>query len=309
MSGWIFRRPGRCAPGAGRAGRPVVAAILVLVGLATSAAGAQILELDAAQGIAVTNGQVTSWTNQVGAGQVFASDFGNNPSFLVNAVHGRPAVGFNEDGPFAENQALTSHNFGTTSQELTVVLVAAPTANFGNYGGLLSTDAGPGTFDARVGFNVDQRSPSTPDFRTLNVEGAKGGDDTGVNLKTDSQPFGTFVVLTVTYSDVQAQLFVNGRPEGIRPSTPGRGGNPVALRDVRIGARSYGGEYNYFTGEIAEVQIYDTALTAGQRRDVELALGAKYGIGIVPEPASVLLFAVGGIGLAGLGLRRRAPRA
>ncbi len=60
-----------------------------------------------------------------------------------------------------------------------------------------------------------------------------------------------------------------------------------------------------FTGDLAEVIIYDTVLTESERSSISSYVANKYGIALVPEP-SVSLLTLVGVG-AGLAIRRR-PR-
>ncbi len=64
------------------------------------------------------------------------------------------------------------------------------------------------------------------------------------------------------------------------------------------------GSTGYFDGQIAEILIYDTALSDSDRQWVADYLGDKYGLA-VPEPASIALSA-GGLGM--IALMVRGPR-
>ena len=66
-----------------------------------------------------------------------------------------------------------------------------------------------------------------------------------------------------------------------------------------IGAR--GIQSSIMNGQIAEVMLFDGALTQGQIDAEVTGLGIKYSIPTVPEPATMSLLAIGGL----LGLRRR----
>jgi hypothetical protein len=52
-----------------------------------------------------------------------------------------------------------------------------------------------------------------------------------------------------------------------------------------------------FNGDIAEVVVYNRVLSAAERQAIELELGEKYGIAVVPEPAGLTAFAAAAAGL------------
>src|SRR5262249_31112257 len=58
-------------------------------------------------------------------------------------------------------------------------------------------------------------------------------------------------------------------------------------------------------GDIAEVLIYERSLSLSERVAVGTYLGGKYGIGVVPEPSTLVLAGMFGITAAMFGRKRR----
>jgi hypothetical protein len=268
---------------------------------ASLSANAQLLHLraDLPGSISVdAQNRVTEWRNSVGGGQAFTSATGSQPLFVSNAINGLPTIRF--DGT---NDVLRSIGFGTTASEMTFFIVATPLSNTGSYRSFLAANTS-GNHDYATGFNIDQTNGGSSAFNLLNLEGAKGGGGGGVDIKTSSDPFGTFKVLSLTYGNNQPnQLYVNGIAEGNRQGNA----NAISLQEMRVGARFYGGsERGYLHGEISEVIVYDRLLTNTERQAVENLLLTKYLP--VPAPSALLSGLLGTVPGVLLLLRRRKKR-
>ncbi|NIA06462.1 MAG: PEP-CTERM sorting domain-containing protein [Actinobacteria bacterium] len=93
-----------------------------------------------------------------------------------------------------------------------------------------------------------------------------------------------------------------------------RDGSLIATADATAGFSSADANRNmvigrlggtYLDGDISEILAYDRALSDAELNQVGSYLGTKYGITWVPEPATMIVLAAGGL-LALLGRRRRA---
>ncbi len=178
-------------------------------------------------------------------------------------------------------------NLGVALNEATVFLVAAPASNEGGFRGLLSLHA-EGEDDFLSGLNVDQGAFASPSFQVVNVEGA--GFAGMRNLRTDDSPFGQWRRICVSIAASGADgdgvaLFVDGQAEASRP----RERAMMKLDELIVGARSYGGTNEprgFFQGEVAEVIIFDRALSNDERAAVDEYLAAKYrDAGPIPPPS------------------------
>jgi hypothetical protein len=118
---------------------------------------------------------------------------------------------------------------------------------------------------------------------------------TGVSL-TGATPVGDGVwnFVAVTFTPTTENLYLNGNLDG--SATGSFGANAVNDSDLTIGAW-IGDAAGYSNSDVADFQVYDTALTQSQ----VTALAAT---SAVPEPASVGMLIAGGVAL--LGRRRMA---
>lgn len=243
------------------------------------------LKADAITGVA-NGGAVSTWVDSTGLGggrDVTQGTASYQPTYQASVVTGlgvtNPVVRFDGSNDVMANSA--SHNAQT------IIYIAKSTANEGVAYGRL------GTINEYFGF--------------INAVGGTDGDLFLKNPQTywtdsASQWLNTFHVFSGLYSDP-----ANGSNGSIyfdrQLKATGSGGtSPVNLADD-IGARGNlpGPTYNlFFKGDIAEVLVFSTNLSAVDRLSVEDYLIGKY----IPEPASLALLGLGGL----LVLRRRRAR-
>ena len=69
-----------------------------------------------------------------------------------------------------------------------------------------------------------------------------------------------------------------------------------------------GGSGIFWIGDIAEVVVYEGALSASERQAIELTLGDRWGADVVPEPSTWLMLTIG-LAVLGLGRYTRKKRA
>ncbi len=169
-------------------------------------------------------------------------------------------------------QAALAAEFG----EVTIFLVGTPFANPGTYRGFLAVNR-EGVNDYVSGLNIDQGHAASQTFQTVNVEGAGFGGER--DLLEATFDFGTPHILGLICQPAKngVRLFVDGRTAGQRDRQPGT----LRMDRLTIGARFYnnGGPANvrdFLEGDLAEVLIFDHALSDNERRQVERYLSEKH---------------------------------
>ncbi len=173
------------------------------------------------------------------------------------------------------NDFMAASLSGTGAVEATVFVVAAPRAN-GGFRAFCSF-APMGRNDFVAGLNFDLSGNSAPTLDALNAEGA--GFSRAANLLSNAVPLGRWHVFTLAVRRDAVRLFMDGRAEGSRP----RNAVEMRLDEFTLGARRYSHTaerphvQDYFKGDIAEVVLFDRALTDKERGAVGDYLGAKYG--------------------------------
>ncbi len=182
---------------------------------------------------------------------------------------------------------LRAVKVGANLDTFSVFVVAAPRHNPGDFRGVLAFNAA-NTRDYETGLCIDFGPAPTPRFTALNVEGRGFGGYQSL-LKSDT-PFGTLHTLEVIADAKAVKLTADGKPAGERA----RDGKPVSLEELTLGARHYtngpGAQEvrGFGRWDVAEVLVYNRALTADEAKQVRTYLDAKHAElkkNLPPEPA------------------------
>jgi putative heme-binding domain-containing protein len=160
--------------------------------------------------------------------------------------------------------------------ECTVFVLAAPRSNLGVFRALFACNE-TGKNDYITGLTIDLTGNGSERFDRLNVEGKGFGG--AVNLLKGSHPFSEFHVVAVRVKAGKGgvQLQVDGKPAGQRDRDPG----PLRLDQITLGARFYSNTPDaptwtgFFDGDIAEVLLYQRAVSDDELRKVNAYLGDK----------------------------------
>jgi hypothetical protein len=238
------------------------------------------LHLDASSLAGYSNGQtVSTWTDTSGAGNNATS--AGAPKYVANAINGLPVISIpgtsDRYGNWINGAGWgvgAGNNFyaiPTITDVKTIAMVFKPTSN--SYFSYAPIMAGPTSDDYGMhgdchygnaywdcGYSIDSVLNST-----LAVNGtvaAGGGGYTGVD-------YDHFSVVTIQLAS----------------------GTPFDLGFLAHTARY--NDYNEYGMQIAELLVYNQQLSAGQLAGLTQDLGAKYGIAVTPEPATLALFGIG----------------
>lgn len=201
------------------------------------------------------NQAVKTWEDSSGLNHhVTQEDLGRRPVFKRNAVNGQPAVRFDGNDLLASNKTFEFDNF-------TVYIVFKDDANLRNSERLIDHDRNNGFWMGR--------SPS-------------GGHQWGGGVLQGSSPYGTYGtfsggsahVMTAMRAGTAHTIYRNG----VQVATQSVSSGTTASEKVAIGGKvdeTTAGEW--MNGDIAEVLIYDRALSPAERTKLDEHFQVKYG--------------------------------
>ncbi len=179
---------------------------------------------------------------------------------------------------------LRRSGLGLTLKETTVFIVTATYSNAEPFSAWLSMSEAKRN-DFETGLNIDQGVGSPPALQVVNVEGA--GHPGMNNLLKRPVPYGSVVRMGVTSAPGKngTAVWVNGKQHGARDRAEN---SVIHMDEFVLGARRYtlGGPpevRGFLHGDVAEVLVFDRALSKDDQMAVEKYLDTKYGA-IAPLP-------------------------
>lgn len=220
----------------------------------------------------------------------------NQPTFQANEINGLPVVRFARD--FSAFQGPDSDWMGTTYTTLSgglsyfaVFRTTTAVVGKGYPGNAAMNVIGDNTGGVWNGFG------HTGGKAEFNAFESGFGWESYTGATTVNDGVARDMIATFSPSDNTPRLFVNG----VQEASGSTAYNTTFTAFNRIGAGfSFSGTGDFFDGDLAEILIYNTALSGPNRQSVHEYLVAKYAL---PEPSVAALGALGLFGL--LKLRKR----
>jgi len=228
--------------------------------------------LKADAGVTVAGGKVTEWKDQSGKGNdTSQTDAASQPTLAAAAVNGKPAIHFDDtDAP----QFLVAPDSPslTLAGDITTFFVA----RFDDFA----------TYRA-VWAQTQVNQPAPNDWYALPTSGiprAYRGNGQGQNASADSDkalPAGQFVLVGWDMGGKKLTHYWKALPTGGRDLDT----NVIAGANQALLVGSRDDKVTMMKGDIAEILIYDRALTSTERASVVAYLGVKYLYGTL-DPAA-----------------------
>ena len=218
--------------------------------------------LKADAGVTVAGGTVTVWKDQSGKGNdVSQSDPGSQPTLVTGAVKGKPAVHFDDTNP--QFLAAADSPSLALAGDITTFFVAR-FEDFATYRAVWSqtqvNQPGPNDWYALPNSGI-------PRAYRGNGQGQNGSADGGKAL-----PAGQFVVVGWDMAGSTLTHYWKGVQTGGRNINT----NVIANANQSLLVGSRDDKVTKMKGDIAEILIYNRALSAVDRASVVSYLGVKY---------------------------------
>jgi len=213
---------------------------------------------------------VLSWTDQSGEGNNASFEFlGEQPTFISSFLNGKPAIQFNGQGQILQVASSASLDF--TAETSCFIVVKYDGDGGGNdviY--IKNADDGfPGypAMYGMVGVNAENGNVSFP----LNV-GGWSDHDSGVSISDGIPRLFSMIFNT----SVDQSIYCNGILTGQQVL-----GDNISTSSGTLQIGGYNKSFDaqeFFNGKIAEIIMYNRAVTNIERQQVEAYLNTKYAI-------------------------------
>jgi len=219
-----------------------------------------------------TSGNVTAWADQSSNGNNGTGPSGRQPLFISSSspLNGKPVIRF--DGTSQYVDIAESSTLRPTSG-LTLIAVARPNV-IANYGRIITRDYNTGSTwsSPYVSYSIYKDITGPVAFQT----GHSGG--TPLVQTFAKQPLSTNLpcLLTGIFNGSTDKFYSAGALQDTATDTASLVYNtPI---DTAIGGCSSGRLADFFSGDIAEVMIYNRGLNSTEQNEAEVYLANKYGL-------------------------------
>lgn len=223
------------------------------------------LWLDASRISGLADGDpVSTWSDLSGQGNnATQSTTAAKPLYKTAIVNGRPVVRFDGVDDYLTVANTASFDMATP----TIIVVGTASAGTGTFTGKITFAGGVGDASRRK-LDVRRASSTTFSFQS--------GADAAFKASGTLSWAGFNVMSVVARGTTDYTLAVNGTAADA--TTPALDLTTYNTSALIIGAGTAGAEF--LAGDIAEVLIYNRALSTAERKQVERYLGARYGVAI-----------------------------
>jgi hypothetical protein len=223
------------------------------------------LWLKSDSGVTLSGSNVTAWADQSGNGNNAVTNIGEEPTFVSSFLNGNPAIEFNGRGQIMQIADTNSLDFLSISSFIVLEYLGQGTGN--NIVYIKNANAGSPQNEAMYGLVA-----TIGDYVSFpqNVDGWSDYQ-TQINIQ-NSIPR----ILSMTYDGTNQNVYSNGNFS----NTFNIGGN-IATSTGILQIGGYNKSFNdeeYFYGQIAEIIMYNRAVTSTERQQVESYLNTKYAI-------------------------------
>jgi hypothetical protein len=218
-----------------------------------------MLWLKADTGVTLTSNKVSSWSDQSGSGNTATQTVAaNRPTVVASAINGLPAVKFAS----ATSQFLKlPAGMANFSSGASIFAIVSPTT-FPTAARIL--DFGNGS----ASDNLLIQEPSSNAAALYTYNGSSPTSVTGSSALTANQ----YQLLEAVDGSGTATLYTNAVQQAQNTSMNSL--NNITRANNFIGQASAGG--SYFNGEIAEILVYNRAVTASEKASIEGYLLSRY---------------------------------
>jgi hypothetical protein len=211
--------------------------------------------------ISDTAGAVNQWSDKSGNSWHVTRTGTNRPTTAVNTINGLNVIKF----VGASNQSLeaTAHQYvSATTGNVTAFAVFKPASTTGTQS-IVDFDTGTGTRIAQI---IRLGSATTQAVRIA------GGvfTDTGGTVAS-----GTAYVAASVQASASLEIFINGASGGATAMT---GSNGTATSPLYLGRNGFAASTQVYTGDIAEVLVYNSNLSTSDRQAVQTYLNTKWAV-------------------------------